>query len=171
MSWLGFWHGEGGIGFNLPFILETGEVIKGHSGWELLQPWCACHLCCRMTESQQPGGPCRGSPHALPLLLCLFGPFPEPYPFLTRSHPITVSIFVGFIAWTAWDSPSHGSDVFTRQLHRTERGKQSLGMEQVANAILLAGTLGKGSSQQKTTEIKCPKVTQVFYFITVLFNF
>lgn len=68
--------------------------------------------------------------------------------------------------------PVIGCDIFTCQLHHIERGKQPLRMEQAINAILLAGILGKGSSQQKTTEIKCcPKVIQVSYFITILFNF
>lgn len=63
-------------------------------------------------------------------------------------------------------------DVFTRHLHHVEREKHSLRREQAVNAILFAGTLVKGSSQEKTTEIKgCPEVTQVSYFIAILFNF
>ena len=144
-----------GIGFNLTFILETDEATKGHSGlrsWELLQQWCACHLCCRMTELWQPGGLCRGNPWALPLLLCFFRPVPGrnsfPYTFLLHH-----SIFLGFVAWTAWDSPRH----WLWHLHvptapRREREKHSLRTEQ---GLLSLNPLGRNPGERLFTTENC----------------
>lgn len=83
---------------------------------------CACHLCCSITEFQQPGGPCRGSSHALPLLFCLFRPFLEPYPFLTHSSQIMASLLAS-LSELLGTLPVTGRDIFTCPPHHIERGK------------------------------------------------